>query len=326
VAFESRATNLVAGDTNGHSDVFVHDVQDRRTTRVSVSSTGQQANNGVSIVRISADGNVVAFRSAASNLDSADTNGQPDVFVHEMDTGKTAVVSLTNLTGVVGNNDSGGGNGGGIALSADGRLVAFQSYASNMVSDDSNGKLDIFVRNRREATTTRLSVGIGSEADDPSYDPTISADGRFVAFVSEATNLVSTPGVAGCPGAFVRDTLLNTTTRVSVNSVGTSACAGRARISANGNFVSFESAATNLVAGDNNGIGDVFVHDLQAHVTTLVSVNSAGVQGNGDSTSGSAISEDGRFVAFPSSATNLVAGDTNGTVDVFVRDRGVTEP
>ncbi len=168
------------------------------------------------------------------------------------------------------------------------------------------------------------------QGDDASRFPSISADGRFVAFFSDATNLVA-GDTNGADDVFVRDRKQGTTERVSVSSAGEQANAGTVRppdpsISADGRFVAFESYASNLVAGDTYGTWDVFVRDRSAGTTELVSVSTAGEQGN-DGSGDPSISADGRFVAFESSATNLVAGDTNGADDVFVRDRqaGTTE-
>ncbi|MBI4470036.1 MAG: PD40 domain-containing protein, partial [Acidobacteria bacterium] len=174
-----------------------------------------------------------------------------------------------------------------------------------------------------------------SEGDARSDRPSISADGRFVAFESEATNLVPGDGNSA-HDVFVRDRLTGVTERVSVSSTGTEAIGDQyfysvsASISADGRFVAFDSSATNLVPGDGNNAHDVFVRDRLTGVTERVSVSSTGTEAIGDpyDYSGSAsISADGRFVAFESDATNLVPGDTNKARDIFVRDRltGVTE-
>src|SRR5947199_301364 len=177
-------------------------------------------------------------------------------------------------------------------------------------------------------TTVRVSVASdGTEGNDVSLGSALSADGRFVAFDSAATDLVAgdTNGVAD---VFVHDRQTGTTERVSVDSAGNQAKDARrgVALSADGRFVAFTSAATNLVAGDTNGPTDVFVHDRQRGTTERVSVDSAGTQANGAST-GVALSADGRFVAFTSAAPDLVAGDTNGAADIFVHDRqtGTTE-
>jgi Tol biopolymer transport system component len=209
------------------------------------------------------------------------------------------------------------------SLSADGRYVAFQSVAYNLVSDDANGVTDIFVRDMRLGSTTRVSIdSLGVEGNADSEWPSLSADGRFVTFLSAASNLV--PGdTNGAQDVFVHDRETGQTRRVSVDSAGVQGNADSyfdPRISADGRYVAFASHASNLVAGDDNGQLDVFVHDRQSGVTSRVSVDSFGQQGDAYSWLPD-ISADGRFVSFASGASNLVAGDDNGAIDVFVHDR-----
>ena len=229
--------------------------------------------------------------------------------------GTTTLVSVSS-TGGQGSFDSGGVT----ALSMDGRFVTFPSLASNFVLGDMNGFHDIYVRDRAAGTTLRVSLDSnGQEGSWGSYAPSISADGRFVAFHSES-NLV--PGDLGWTDVFVRDVQLGITVRTSVTSQGGQAF-GQSypeKISTDSRFVVFNSEASNLVPGDTNGFWDTFVHDLQTGVTERVSVSSTGAQGNSGG-AGLAISGDGRYVAFGNPASNLVQGDTNGKQDVFVRDR-----
>src|SRR6266545_4216081 len=230
------------------------------------------------------------------------------------------------------------GNGGSFrpALSADGAVVAFDSDATNLVMGDTNGASDVFMYEAGQ--TTLVSVGLGGAAgNSDSYDPSISPNGRFVAFYSVATNLVNgdtntcgpftTPG--SCSDVFVRDLQMGQTTRVSVASDGNqgNSVSYDPSISADGRFVAFYSLASNLVDGvdgDTNNTYDVFVHDRQTGQTTRVSVDSNDTQANGGSFNVS-LSADGRAVAFYSNATNLVSGDTNGTDDIFVADRGIAQ-
>jgi Tol biopolymer transport system component len=287
-----------------------------------VDSSGNQANGaGSQEAAISADGRYVAFDSYATNLVPGDTNHPGDVFVHDRQTGATELVSV----------DSSGnqGNGGGSyrpAISADGRYVAFDSYAADLVPGDTNGSNDVFVHDRQTGTTERVNVdSAGNQGDGgDSQGAAISADGRFVAFQSGATNLV--PGdTNGNFDVFVHDRQTGATELVSVDSAGNQGGGHSygAAISADGRYVAFESEASNLVPGDTNGSNDVFVHDRQTGVTELVSVGISGSLGDGASNN-AAISTDGRYVAFESGATNLVPGDTNGNFDVFVRDRDAT--
>jgi Tol biopolymer transport system component len=301
------------------------------TERVSVSSKGAQGNQASLLPAISASGRFVAFASDATNLVRGDTNRRGDVFVHDRKTGTTERVSLSS-TGEQGK----GGKGGlgseilGVAIAEGGRFVAFSSAATNLVQGDTNhGEcgfgicgFDVFVRDRKLGTTERVSVSSsGAESNGPSTSPSISADGRFVAFSSVTSTLV-----AGALGAnvYVRDRKSGTTELASVSSSGAHGDDDSllSSISANGRFVAFQSNATNLASGDTNGVGDVFVHDRKTGTTERVSVATGGTQGDKDSgVYGMALSANGRFVAFDSFATNLVSGDTNKAVDVFVYTR-----
>jgi Tol biopolymer transport system component len=226
------------------------------------------------------------------------------------------------LISVSGSGTQGNGDSSRPSISSDGRYVAFESAASNLVANDTNGVVDIFVYDRQNATLERVSVSnSGTEGDGASHNPSISADGRYVAFYSSATNLVATD-TNGKDDIFVYGRQSHTIERVSVYSAGVQAndTSRDPTISADGRYVAFASAATNLVANDTNGFVDVFVRDRQAPTTERVSLGSSGNEANGDSTLPS-ISGDGRYVAFVSTATNLVANDMNGFADIFVRDR-----
>ena len=320
VAFDSDATNLVGGDTNGLNDVFVHDRQTGTTERLSVATDGTEADNNSYDPAISADGRFVAFYSYATNLVSGDTNSTFDIFVHDRQTGTTERVSVA----------TGGAEATGVslvpAISADGRFVAFHSDATNLVSGDTNGQSDVFVHDRQTGTTERVSVATGgTEANFASNAGPISADGRFVSFQSLASNLVS-GDTNGARDIFVHDRQTGATERVSVATGGGQADGDSiiAAISADGRFVAFRSTSTNLVVGgDTNATYDIFVHDRQTGTTERVSVATGGGQATGGSYA-PAISADGRFVAFDSSATDLVTGDTNAVNDIFVRDRGTS--
>jgi len=298
------------------------------TRRVSVDSAAGQGDGPSEYPAVSRDGGYVGFHSAATNLVSGDTNGRDDVFVHQRETAITQRVSLSS-SGGEGNSDS-----LHPAIGDDGHYVAFDSNASNLVSSDTNGWVDVFVRDRQTNTSERVSLSSsGVEGNDTSWYPAISGNGRFVAFQSFASNLVSGDS-NDVEDVFVRDRQAATTTRVSVATGGAQATGGSGAwlsISADGRYVAFTSDASNLVAGDTNGFGDVFVRDRDTDAdgifdeagavsTTRVSVSSGGVQGNNESYY-AAISGNGRYVAFGSAATNLVAGDSNGSSDVFVRDR-----
>jgi len=322
VGFSSFATNLVSGDANAKEDVFVHDRQDGSTVLVSLNSAEEQGNEFSEDPSISADGRYVAFHSRASNLVTGDTNGDDDIFRRDLQDGTTERVSVSSA-GVQGNASADREP----SVSADGRYVAFSSSATNLVANDNNAEGDVFVRDMQSGATQRVSISsVGGEGDSRSLAPGMSADGRYVAFQSLASNLV-TGDTNYRPDVFVRDLLGGTTQRVSVNSAnaeGNSDSWGP-WISADGRYVAFTSYASNLVAGDTNGISDVFLRDRQSGSTERVSVSSAGTQGNLSSFLPSA-SSDGRFVFFLSAATNLVPGDTNGEWDIFVRDRQGAPP
>ena len=293
----------------------------KSTMRVSVKAdTGAEGNGESYIPSISADGRYVAFASEATNLlagnISVDTNGLADVFVHDRQTGHTTQVSLSSAY-APGNSLS-----GRPSISADGRYVAFYSAANNLVDDDTNASADIFVRDRQTNHTTRVSVksGTGVEANGYSYFPSISADGRYVAFESDATNLHFgdlAPVDNGVRDVFVHDRQTGYTTYASsalANGASTSPS-----ISADGRYVGFHSVATNLVGATMYITSHIYLRDRQTNETTRVSVNSAEEEGNGNS-SYPTISADGRHVAFESEATNLVGGDTKGKRDIFFRD------
>jgi Tol biopolymer transport system component len=305
--------------------VFVHDRKTGLTTRISVDSAGEEATGetfGSSEPSISDSGRFVAFSSFAGNLVPGDTNGTFDIFVHDRKTGVTTRVSVDSA------GDESNGDSVTPSISAFGRFVAFRSFASNLVPDDTNGVSDIFVHDRQTGVTTRVSVdSAGNESNGVSDAPSISGDGRYVAFQSDATNLV--PGDTNrVANIFVHDRKTGLTTRVSRDSAGgqPNGPSVAPSISANGRFVAFGSSATNLVPGDTNGVSDIFIYDRKTGITTRASVDSSGQEATGGTrfgigSLGASISANGRRVAFTSFASNLVPEDANGTFDVFVHDR-----
>ncbi len=321
VAFLSSASDLVLGDTNIATDIFVRDRLVATTLRVSVSSSGGQANSESLRASISADGGFVVFDSGATNLVTGDTNQVDDVFVHDMSSGATVRVSV-NSSGIQGNSYS-----SDPCISSDGRFVAFQSFSTNLVTGDTNGAADIFVHDMLTGQTTRANLNSsGAQSFGGGLEPAISGDGRVVAFTSNATDLVA-GDTNGYPDVYVHDRLSGTTERVSVGSNGAQAngASGRASLSYDGRFVCFQSMAGNLILSDTNGALDVFIHDRLTGQTTLLSASPVGNVGNAPSALAHP-SADGRQVVFTSLAGNLVAGDTNGLSDVFVRDRGPEPP
>jgi Tol biopolymer transport system component len=262
---------------------------------------------------VSDDGSVIAFESAATNLVAGDTNDDTDIFV-------SSGGSIRRVS--VGASGQGDGSSHLPAISGDGRYVAFVSDADNLVPGDTNAAQDVFVRDLTYGITNRVSLSTDArQADGASFDPAISADGRYVGYDSVASNLVG-GDTNGTADVFVRDLRYGITNRISLTGAGgqgTSYSAGPA-LSADGRYVAFTSAASNLVAGDSNGRSDVFVRDIRAGATYRVSLGAGDAQPN-DASMAASISADGRFVAFTSAGSNLVAGDTNGVADGFVRDR-----
>lgn len=294
--------------------------------RVSVSSEGQQVYRSSYYSSCSGNGRFVVFASRSDDLVANDNNGVTDIFLSDRLTGIVKRVSVAS------NGDESNGRSFNPVISTDGRFVAFESSATNLIPYDNNNLCDIFIRDLQgTGITERVSVASnGGEANGFSGAPTISADGRFIAFSSEASNLVPNDNNYSFD-IFIRDRQGNgTTERVSVASNGDEAndYSNYPSISANGRFVAFESSATNLVPNDNNRKLDIFVRDLEKNgITERVNISTNG--GEADFSSFSpAISADGRFVAFSSEARNLIPDDNNYLCDIFVRDRqgaGITE-
>jgi Tol biopolymer transport system component len=281
---------------------------------VSVNSAEKVGNNisGRSARPVtSSHGTIVAFDSIASNLVGSDTNRSDDVFVRDIATGVTERVSVSSA------GEQADGTSSRPDISGDGRFVAFDSTADNLVPGDTHPSFDVFVRDRESATTTLVSEAFGGgPADGPSSSPVISRNGRFVAFTSDATNLTRKPSAGS---VFVRNLRTGHTTVASVLLDGSPASASAPSLSANGRYVAFSSFVAGFVPGDTNGTFDVFVRDRRQHTTTRVSVDSGGAEASGGSFQ-PAISAHGGRVAFASDATNLVSDDTNGVQDIFVHE------
>lgn len=323
VAFESDATNLLDDqvDTNAKRDIYVVETYSREmpiVERVSVDSNGTESNDHSGAADISGDGSKVVFESIATNLVSSDGNVYRDIFLrNRAGTPTTTRVSLDRLGG------DPDGPSFAPAISGDENFIAFESDASDLVSNDTNGYRDIFVRNLSNSSTVRASNGASAQTNGNSFSASISRDGRFIAFASDATNIVPSSGdTNGKRDIFVYDRVNATTARVSVDTNGNQGNddSDKPRISADGRFVAFQSKATNFDQV-NGSIPAIFVHDRNSGETNRVSVNSDGYAAD-DACTGPAISFDGRFVSFESIATNLVSDDTNSASDVFIRDRG----
>jgi hypothetical protein len=324
VVFHSTSTDLVPGDTNNISDVFLHDRRAHSTIRVSVSSTGTQADGFSYDSVVSGNGRYVAFGSTATNLVPDDTNGIADVFVHDVQTGTTSRVNVDDAGAQAGVGPGiDGESNSQVTISADGRYVAFHSGADNLVPGDTNGAVDVFVHDRKNASTTRVSVTrAGTQSRHGGFNPALSADGQHIAFLSDSPDLVR-GDTNGIGDVFVRDLRTGTNSRVSVSSTEQQTVDGETyrayvAISANGQFVAFTSSATTLVPDDTNRRYDVFLRDRRAGETHRISQATTGEQADNDSNA-PAISGNGRIVAFQSDAGNLTPDSIRGTA-LFTRD------
>ncbi len=292
---------------------------------VSVSSNEELGNDTSQLSAdfrrpISADGRYVAFQSKSSNLVPSDTNNTRDIFVRDRELRTTERVSVDSL-GVEGN-----GFSSNPSLSSNGRYVVFESLADNLVPNDTNSAQDIFIHDRETGVTERVSVNSAEvESNDNSLLASVSAGGRYVAFQSSATNLVS-GDTNNSHDVFVRDRELGTTERISISNLGIEGNRDSIypMISDDGRFVAFQSFSSNLIAGTISS--NIFVYDRDLNSLEVVSVSSLGQTGN-DVSEFPFISGSGRYVAFQSYATNLVSGDNNNDIDLFFHDRqtGVTK-
>jgi len=316
VAFSSFSADLVAGDTNNASDVYVRDLQDGVTVLVSADLNGGPADSGSGDPAISPDGRYVAFESAATDLvDGEDAAGTSDIFVRDLGTGSTTIVSV-DTTGAA-------ADGGSFApsISRGGTKVAFWSTASDLVADDTNGFDDIFVRELPAGMTERVSVAQdGGDSDQLSRDPDISADGTRVAFVSRANNLVPNDNNGFVIDVFVRDLTADTTLRASVDAAGKDAGDNSEgpTLNRDGTLVAFYSRAKDLVEPrQRDFVQDIFVRDLTTSTTQLLTRDVNGRAPDGHS-SWPVIANNGKTVGFESSAEDLVPQDNNQASDAFV--------
>jgi plastocyanin len=370
VVFSSYSTTLVAGDTNDASDVFIRDRQLGTTQRLSVTSSGGEANGDSFRPSISADGRYVAFVSRARNLDVRDSNSGDDVYVHDRQNGDTALVSVTlsdtgsnqvqTAPSISGDGrfiafTTGGGdivdasepsygvyirdrstgtselasvgtagqpvNGFNPSISDDGQHVAFDSGDSGIDPLDANGFPDVFVRDREQGMTQLVSRGpSGESGNGESSYARISSDGQRVAFMSYAFNWgFGRPD----PGVYLRDLQAGTTVRVDVAPGGTptNIDSGPPDLSGDGRYVIFRSTGADLAPGPTNGWFETYVADLVGGTLERISTAAdGGVQSGGSYDN--AISANGSIAVITSDASNLVADDTNGTVDAFARRVG----
>jgi Tol biopolymer transport system component len=319
VAFTSWS-DFAPGDNNHLLDALVYDRRDQKLEIASLNSFevgNSQFGDHSWLDDISGDGRFVLFHSTYGVLLLRDRLNQT--------TENVAFDSMGNSVAL--------GAFGQAALSSDGRYVAFFANASTLVDGDTNGAFDVFVRDRIAGTTERVSVSwdgaqaVGDAGLSGSgwQRPAISGDGRYVAFASSAANLV--PGdTNGTQDVFVVDRVAHTTERVSIGPGGAQSdgASTQPSLSADGRYVTFQSYGTNLVLGDSNNHSDTFVFDRETHTTTRLSIARDGTQGNGDAdpVEPAAISNDGRYFAFESGASNLIRGGTTLTPAIYVAERG----
>ena len=300
--------------------ISVSNVETGDIVRADTTADGTGGSNGFQYVytvepSLSANARYVAFRTNASNLVDDDTNDVSDIFFKDLETG--AILRASTAA----DGTEGDGASYRTSISSDGRYVAFSSLSSNLLPGDTNATGDIFIKDTLSGAVTRASVAAdGTQGNAFSYAPSLSADGRTVAFHSRATSLV--PGdTDSTSDIYVKNVNTGGIVRASTATDGreVSGDSTDAVLSADGRFVAFRSQSSGLVPGDTNGRADIFVKDLQSGFIVRVSTAADGTQSNGDS-SFPAISADGLSVAFYSDADNLVPGDTNRQVDVFVKD------
>jgi hypothetical protein len=319
VAYSTDASNLVPNDTNRRSDVVLTLLTDPQVNELmSVGTDGNSANGSSSYASVSRDCSRVAFRSTASNLVDGDENGASDVFVHDRGSDTVTRVSVAN------DGSEADGPSTTPSISGDGRCVAFASQASNLMDGDTNGTYDIYVSCDGQITCRASVSSDGAGANDISFHPALNEDGTIVAFKSEADNLVEND-LNGQPDVFVHNCATGTTERVSIGVGGEESndIAIPPSITRDGTRVAFGSFGSNLASVATNGRSQIYVRDLEAGETVLISVNEEGEAQNGSSPDlPPSICPDGDFVTFASVATNLGANDNNGVQDIFIGSVG----
>lgn len=314
VAFHSSASDLVPGDTNGKSDVFVFDTATQDMTRVSTSVNGDQGNGDSSLGRLSADGSVIVFQSSASNLAPGDTNGQFDIFVKTLADGAVQLVSRSPT-------EQANGSAFRPELSGDGRFVAFASFATNLFSGtDGNGVADVFLFDRIQGTLETLSQNSsGTLANAESQLPRLSFDGRFCVFQSKATNLITSPDPSIDDEDTVFDVFLLDRELARLRVISTAPDGSPSILAATSPSISDDgSVVAFLGVGQASTTPSVCVFDGNTGVVVELARTDLDGSSPDAACSVPVVARDGRRIAFASDANNLVVGDTNGVRDVFV--------
>jgi Tol biopolymer transport system component len=331
VAFQSEASNLGPADTNGLQDIYVRDLRSGEVTLVSVRSDGASGGNAFAHEPVfSPDGTKIMFLTMASDLGPRDTNNDGDLYVRDLVAHTTTLVSV-NAAGT----DSGNGTSYYGTFSPDSQKVAFHTRANDLGPPDAGALEDVYVRDLAGRTTTLVSVnGAGTGGGNwTSTTPVFSPDGTQVAFESRASDLgvtdtpmcesIESSVLRSCNDIYLRDLVTGETTLVTSNVAGDDSGnrgSGGAVFSPDGSSLAFHSLATNLVPTDTSGGSNIFMRDLSTGTTTLVSPDAAGTGASNGRSISPAFDADGTKLAFSSTASNLVAVDTNGASDVFVRD------
>ena len=314
ISFVTKSTNLVSIDLDSHADVYIRDLTTGTTSLVSVSLLGTSgANQNCDIAILSVDGSTVVYQSTANNLAAIDTNGVGDIFARDLSTGTTHLVS-TNLS----NTGSADGFSGHPTISANGRMISFESNAGNLTANDNNSDWDVFTRDLSTGMTHLVSInsaGSGS-GNAGSGTSSISGDGHVVLYFSRSTNLHPSD-TTNDVDLFARNLATGMTQLVS-DAPPSNGVFSLPRLSDDGNVVVFSDSR------------DIYARDLTMGITRLVSVNATGTGGGDQWSSFSSMSADGNVIAFTSAATNLHPLDTEigsaSDYDIFVRDMapGVT--
>jgi Tol biopolymer transport system component len=319
VAFKSTGTNLHPADTNGFADVFVKDMSTGAVTLVSANMAGGSGNGDSDEPSLSADGRYVSFTSTASDLVPGDTNGVKDVFRRDLKKKRTDLISVAN------NGDQATGYAGGSSINGDGRFVAFGSPASNLPDGivGTHTWSQIYLRDMLAQRTILVSANAsGGAGNSSSRHPSISEDGRYLGYTTAATDLIVPDANGSISDIHLWDWRTGQTIRASDSNAGVQVDDESyfVAVSATGRYIAFTSAATNLGLPNPSGVWQVYLRDQVTGFTEAVSLDPNKQEGNGYSQWPS-VSADGRYVAFESLASDLVALDANGEFDIFVRDR-----
>ncbi|MGB8370085.1 MAG: hypothetical protein ACLPYZ_14150 [Limisphaerales bacterium] len=325
VVFQSDASDLVPGDTNGVTDIFLRDTFMGTTLLISVAADGGFANGASTEPVMTPDGTCVAFISAATNLVAGYTNGIPGVFVRDLITQTTSLVSVN----AVGNGSPPAATMDTPAITPDGRYVAFFSTATNLAPGvPATTQGEIYVRDLLAGTTIWASTNAAMTVSNllhlismPSTHPVISDDGRYIAFKTGWTNGTASPGGSGVPAVifFLYDSLNGTNTILSTNGyapwAGCDDVYGPA-MTPDGGFVAFVQRE---LAGSTN-YSSVRLWSQQAGTNVLVSANPGGLWPTNSTSHTPALSQDGRYVTFLSDATNLVSNTVSNGLHIYRRD------